>query len=108
IIEEIENANMEILRNLSDKIKAKTKSAFVFLESTEGDKVNMILTGTKDLVSNGLNASEIIKPAAKIVNGSGGGRPDFAQAGGKDPSKLSKVFEFIEKSATDIIGGIAK
>jgi len=106
IIEEVENANMGILRNLSDKIKAKTKSAFVFLGSREGGRVNIVLTGTKDLVSNGFNASEIIKPAAKIVNGSGGGRPDFAQAGGKDPSGLGRVFEFIEKSAVDIIGRI--
>ena len=68
----------------------------------------MILTGTKDLVSGGLDASKVIKEAATIVNGSGGGRPDFAQAGGKDSSKLGKVFEFIEKTANDIIGGASK
>jgi len=106
IIEEVENANMGILRSLSDTIKAKTKSAFIFLGSREGHRVNIVLTGTEDLVSNGLNASEMIKSAAKIVNGAGGGRADFAQAGGRDPSGLGKVFEFIEKSAADIIGGI--
>jgi len=106
VIEEIANANMGILRKLSDSIKAKTKSSFVFLGSRDGERVDIVLTGTKDLVSNGFNASEIIKSAAKIVNGSGGGRPDFAQAGGKNPSELKKVFEFIEKSAADIIGRI--
>jgi len=103
IIKEIENANMGILRSLSAKIKSKTKSAFIFLESKDGDKVNMVLTGTKDLISGGLDAEKVIKKAAPIVNGSGGGRPDFAQAGGKDPSKISELFEFIEKTATDII-----
>ena len=80
------------------------KSAFIFLGSREGDKVNMVLTGTKDLISSGFNASDIIKKAAEKVDGSGGGRPDFAQAGGKDPSKIKSVFEFIEKTAMRIIG----
>ncbi len=105
INEEIAGANMDILRNLADKIKEKTKSAFIFLESNDGQKIQMILTGTNDLAAKKFNASEIIKPASRIINGSGGGRADFAQAGGKDVSKLSELFEFIEASAAGIIGG---
>ena len=105
IIKEIENANMGTLRSLSDRIKSKTKSAFIFLESSDKGRINMVLTATKNLIQKGFDAGGVIKEAAKIVDGSGGGRSDFAQAGGKNPAELSKVFEFIEKTASNIIQG---
>ena len=108
ILEKIEGANMGVLRSLSDKIKSREKSCLIVLGSETEGRANLILTGTKDLVSKGFNASALIKDLAKIVEGSGGGRPDFAQAGGKDPSKLKKVFEFAEKSAAGIIEGVSK
>ncbi|MBL7156712.1 MAG: alanine--tRNA ligase [Candidatus Omnitrophica bacterium] len=108
ITKEIKNADMEILRSLSDKIKSKEKSSIVVLGSRIDGKTNLVVAITKDLILQGLDASKWIKDMAKIVGGSGGGRPDFAQAGGKNPSKLGEVFEFAEKSATDIIGGTSK
>ena len=108
IIEKIEGADMGILRNLSDKIKSREKSCFITLGSDSQGKANIILTGTKDLVSKGFNASVLIKEMAKIVEGSGGGRPDFAQAGGKDPSKLGEAFEFAKGKAASIIEGVSK
>ena len=108
ILEKIEGANMGILRSLSDKIKSKEKSCLIVLGSETEGRANLIVTGTKDLVSKGFNASVLIKDLAKIVAGKGGGRPNFAQAGGKDPSKLNKVFEFAEKSAAGIIEGVSK
>ena len=106
IIKEVENANMGILRSLADKIKTKEKSCFILLAARSGDKVSLVLSGTKDLISSGFDASKEIQPMAAPVGGSGGGRPDFAQAGGKDPSKLSSVFEIAENLATNIIGGL--
>jgi len=108
IIEEVENANMNILRRLADNIKTKTKSSFIVLASKEGNKANIILSLSKDLTSSATNAALIIKDMAKLINGSGGGRTDFAQAGGSDSSKLKTVFEFAKKTAIDIIGGIKK
>ena len=107
IIEEVENANIGILRKLTDKIKEKENKSFIVLGSKDNNRANLVLALTKDLVSKGANASEIIKPMAEIVGGSGGGRADFAQAGGKDPSKLSEVLKFAEKRARDIIGGVS-
>ncbi|MFH1593333.1 MAG: alanine--tRNA ligase [Candidatus Omnitrophota bacterium] len=105
IIENIKNANMGILRSLADKIRSLEKSSFVMLAGVDREKVSIVLAFTKDLVSNGADASKAIKPMAEMVKGSGGGRADFAQAGGKDPSKLNKVFEIAKATATDIIGG---
>ena len=108
ITEEVENVNMNILRKLADNIKTKTKSSFIVLASKEGKKANIVLSLSKDLTSPTISASLIIKDMAKLIKGSGGGRADFAQAGGNDSSKLKTVFEFAEKTATDIIGGIKK
>ncbi|UCD54902.1 MAG: alanine--tRNA ligase, partial [Candidatus Omnitrophota bacterium] len=108
IIEEVKNADLGVLRRLADRIKEKEKSSFIMLGSKDKDRANLVLCLSEDLVSKGANASDMIKPMAKIVGGSGGGRPDFAQAGGKEPSKLNKVFKIAEKIAMDIIEGVSK
>ena len=105
VIEKIENANMTVLRNLSDRIKSQRGSFFIALVSAEGNKANLILSMTNDLVKKETNASSLIKELAEIVEGSGGGRPDFAQAGGKNISKLKEAMERAGRMAKDIIGG---
>ena len=108
IIEEVKNVDLGILRSLADRIKEKEKSSFIMLGSKDKGRANLVLALSKDLVSKGANASDMIKPMAEIVGGSGGGRLDFAQAGGKEPSKLSKVFKIAKNIATDIIEGVSK
>ena len=93
ITEEIENANMNILRWLSDGIKCKEKSAFIMLAGKDADKVFIVLSITDDLVGKGMDAEVMIKEIAKSIGGSGGGRKDFAQAGGKDASKIKEALE---------------
>ena len=105
ITETIEGANMGILRNLADRIKSKEKSLFLTLAGSEKNRVNIVLSITKDLVLRGLDASLIIKEIVKIVEGSGGGRPDFAQAGGKRPDKLAEAMKYAEKLAGEKIRG---
>ena len=58
-----------------------------------GDKVNLVVKASKEAVEKGIHAGKIIKEAAKVVGGGGGGRPDMAQAGGKDAEALPKAFE---------------
>ncbi|MCQ9206385.1 MAG: alanine--tRNA ligase [Omnitrophica bacterium] len=108
IIEKVPGANMGILRNLADKIKAAEKNSFVMLAADDGGKVSLVLTLAKGLVSGGANASEEIKSLAKIIHGSGGGRADFAQAGGKDASKLEVALLAAKKMASHIIEGVSK
>ncbi|MFH1996274.1 MAG: alanine--tRNA ligase [Candidatus Omnitrophota bacterium] len=83
-----ENADMKLLRGCSDILRTKLESGAFLLGSSKDGNVFLVCSVTKDLIKRGLHAGNIIREVAKIVNGSGGGRPDFAQAGGKDASKL--------------------
>ena len=95
VSEKIEGADMDDLRSLMDLVKEKMKSGVIVLATTKEERVNIILGVTKDLVSLGMNADRIIKKVAGIVEGSGGGRPDLAQAGGKNPDKLDEALNVV-------------
>jgi alanyl-tRNA synthetase len=81
----------ETLRNMADTIKNKTGEAVVILASSLNDKVNLIVMASKKAVEAGVHSGNIIREAAKTVAGGGGGRPDMAQAGGKDTSKIEEA-----------------
>ena len=85
------------LREIADKIKDKNESCAVILASDLGDKVLFVSTVTKDLVNSGIHAGNMVKIAASIAGGGGGGRPDFAQAGGKNPEKIEQSIEEVKK-----------
>ena len=89
VVGEVPNAPVEQMRNQIDRIRQKLGSAAVVLFAKEGEKVPVLIGLTDDLIAKGLSASELIKPVAQAVGGSGGGkRPDLAQAGGKDGAKI--------------------
>ena len=91
--------NPAALRDLADKLKEKLKSGIVVLGSVKGPKTFLIVVVTKDLTDR-FHAGNVIKQIAPTVGGSGGGRPDMAQAGGTQPEKLDealqKAFKVIE------------
>jgi alanyl-tRNA synthetase len=89
------------LRGLSDSLRDRLGSGIVVIASENDGKVALVVSVTKDLTSR-IQAGRIVKEIAPIVGGGGGGRPDFAEAGGKDPSKID---ELIAK-APDLIGGL--
>jgi len=93
ISREVEGADVDILRELLDGIKSKIDSAVVILGSKSSSRANLICGVTKDLVKKGIDASRLIKKIAEIIGGSGGGRPDLAQAGGKEPDRLTEALE---------------
>ncbi|MBC7336972.1 MAG: hypothetical protein H5U01_11990, partial [Clostridia bacterium] len=66
-------------------------SAVVVLGAPAGEKVNLVATISKDLLERGLHAGQLIRQVAAITGGSGGGRPDMAQAGGRKPEKLPEA-----------------
>ncbi len=88
-----EGLDMEGLRNTSDMLKNKIGSGVVVIASNYEGKVNFVVTATKDCLSKGIHCGNIIKETAKIAGGGGGGRPDMAQAGGKDTSKIKDALE---------------
>lgn len=93
----------EALRDLADKIKDKMGSGLVVLGSTSGEKVQFIAMATKDILAKGVHCGKIIKEVAKIAGGGGGGRPDMAQAGGKNPEKLDEAIKHVGKIMEDLV-----
>src|SRR5699024_3768094 len=81
--------DMNQLRNMIDALKNKLGSSIILLALEQNGKVQLASGGSKDLVERGCHAGHLIKDAAKACGGRGGGRPDMAQAGGKDPNKIS-------------------
>jgi alanyl-tRNA synthetase len=78
------------LRNLADSLKAKLKSGVVVIASESDGKVQIVASVTPDLTTR-LKAGDIVKELAPVVGGRGGGRPDFAEAGGKQPEKIDEL-----------------
>ena len=89
----LEGVDMNELRNLGDDLKAKLGSGVIVLASVNEGKVNLMAAATDDVVAKGAHAGNIIKAAAPKVGGGGGGRPNMAQAGGKNPSGVSEALE---------------
>ena len=90
IVQSIEGADKETLLAAMDVIKAKRPNSAIMLLSPDADegKVSIAAVVPKDLISKGLKAGDWVREAAKACGGGGGGRPDMAQAGGKQPEKL--------------------
>ena len=85
--------DMNALRNTLDMAKEKIGSGVVILAAKADGKVLLVAGVTKDLAGKKLHAGNIIKAAANACGGGGGGRPDMAQAGGKDPAKIQEALD---------------
>jgi len=96
----VDNADRDALRQMVDSLRQKLGSGVVVLASAEDGKVALITAVTKDLIPR-LHAGKIVQELAKMVGGSGGGRPDLAEAGGKDTSAiestLGNVYPLLER-----------
>lgn len=93
----VDNTDVKALRNISDQLKEKLKSAVLLIVSKNEDRASFILSATADCVQKGINAEEIVKAFAASINGAGGGKPDFAQGGSKDLSNLSDAVKNAHK-----------
>jgi alanyl-tRNA synthetase len=85
----------DALRGLVDSLKARIKSGIVVLAAVNNGKVQIVVAVTPDL-SGRVKAGQIVKELAPIVGGAGGGRPEFAEAGGKDPTKVDEMLKASE------------
>jgi len=97
IIGQLSNTPIERAREAVDMLKKKAKSAAIVLGFADGDKVTLLSGVTDDLVKKGLKAGDVVKVIAPIVDGGGGGRPQMAQAGGKNPSKIQEALAKAEE-----------
>ena len=92
----LENVDGENLRNLAEETRDRHAPVVVVLASVMEDKVLFASAVTKELTKQ-VQAGKLIGKVAKIAGGGGGGRPDFAQAGGKDPAKVQEAIDAVEK-----------
>ncbi|MFD1358314.1 alanine--tRNA ligase [Fictibacillus halophilus] len=99
IAKKVNASDMNGLRSIVDDLKNKLQSGIVILGAESQGKVNIVAGVTKDLVSKGYHAGNLVKEVAVRCGGGGGGRPDMAQAGGKDPEKLEEGID----SAVELI-----
>ena len=89
----VADVDMNGLRNLGDQLKEKMGGGVVVIVSTTNDKANVIVMADDDAISKGAHAGNMIKEIAKCVGGGGGGRPNMAQAGGKNPAGADMAIE---------------
>jgi alanyl-tRNA synthetase len=104
IARRIDDVNGGDLRNLADTFRSKLKSGVVVLGSATDGKVTLLTAVTKDLLDR-VNANALINKLAPIVGGKGGGKPDLAQAGGKDPDKLNEAIAQAPQALREVLGG---
>src|SRR4029453_10725114 len=92
------------LREMGDWLRDKVGSGIVVLGAVVGDKPQLLAIVTPDLIKQGYHAGNLVKTLAQIVGGGGGGRPDMAQAGGRDAGKLdealAQVPNFLEQQGS--------
>jgi alanyl-tRNA synthetase len=103
IVGEISGASDDQLRTAMDSLKKKTGSYAVMLASSADVKVTFIAAVSDDLIAKGLKAGDWVRETAKIAGGGGGGRPQMAQAGGKDPSKVGDALETAKSFASGAV-----
>ena len=88
---------MNALRKTVDMLKQKSQATIIVAGTGHQDKAYLVIGVTPDIVAKGIDASRLIVKPAERIGGSGGGRKDFAQAGGNKPENLPAAFEDIEK-----------
>jgi alanyl-tRNA synthetase len=93
VIGELPAAPKEQMRQQADRLRQKAGSAVVVLGWTDNGGVQLLAALTKDLVQRGLHAGQLVRQLASVIGGGGGGDPQFALAGGKDPSKLPDALQ---------------
>lgn len=97
-------ADADAVRTMADEVLNRLKSGVVILGADIDGKVSLAIKVSKDLVDKGVHAGNVVREAAKVAGGGGGGRPDFAQAGGKDPSKIGEALAVAEKLVVEAVG----
>src|SRR5205823_14058491 len=108
IVAEAPGANANLMHQLIDQIRKKASPSAVFLATTEGDSKVVLVAGvSRDLVDQGVSAGNWVRDVAPVVGGGGGGKPDLAQAGGKQPEKLPEALAKAKEVAPAMLGASA-
>ncbi|MDO4805410.1 MAG: alanine--tRNA ligase [Lachnospiraceae bacterium] len=104
VAKKLANVDVNGLRDLGDSLKEKLGDCVIVLASDNGGKVNLMVMASDSAVKMGAHAGNLVREAAKLVGGGGGGRPNMAQAGGKDASGIDKALA----RAVEVLSGQVK
>ena len=89
-----EDMDMNSLKEMADNLRDKLQSGVVAISNVSDSKVNFVVTATKDVIDRGIHSGNIVKEIAKIAGGKGGGRPNMAQAGATDATKIDEALSY--------------
>ena len=95
LVQRFDGVDGKALKDIVSTLKGTCENIVVFLASADEDKITFVAGADKAAIANGFKCGDLVKEAALMTGGKGGGRPDLAQAGGKDLAKLSEALEFI-------------
>ena len=96
LIARMDGADANAMKDVANNIKSQKANTVVFLASVNGEKVTFVAGADKEAVANGIKCGDLVREAAIVCGGKGGGRPDLAQSGGKDASKIGDALHLIE------------
>jgi len=106
VVADIGGANPNLMRQLIDQIRKKTERSAIMLLGAQGDSKVVLVAGvSRELVAQGINAGDWVREVAPVVGGGGGGKPDMAQAGGKDPSQIGAAVEKARQVLQEMLAG---
>ncbi len=103
LVTEVSTDSVEQMRELGDKFMAELEPAVVILGRKEAEKVNFLVMSSDQAIDKGVKAGDIVKVAAKVAGGGGGGKANMAQAGGKDSGKLEEALESAKTAVKEIL-----
>jgi alanyl-tRNA synthetase len=106
IVSRVSATSPELLREMGDFLRDRLGSAVIALGAVVNDRPSFMVMATRDLTSRGLHAGDIVKGVAAVAGGGGGGRPDMAQAGGKDAAKLDDALAAGHKLIRERLGSL--
>jgi len=92
----VSSDSQPVLREMADFMRDRLKSVIIVLGAVSGERPIFIAAVTQDLVNKGYNAGDIVKQVSKVAGGGGGGKANFAQAGGKDKNKLDEALRLVK------------
>jgi alanyl-tRNA synthetase len=104
LVTSLPDASTDILRQMTDSFRARYADGAVVLGSVVAGKPVFVASVSDELIAKGLHAGEIVKAGAQVVGGGGGGRPNMAQAGGKDPEKLAEALDQVRSLISAKLG----
>ncbi len=102
VVQHFSNLEVDLLKQLGDKLRQKAKKTVGFFINHVEDRLNFVCAVTDDVIKQyGIKAGELVKEAAKLAGGGGGGRPHLATAGARQPEKADAVVEFVRKKLAE-------